>query len=115
MRIYFLMQNSKRQLAFSAVLAMLLYLVPNLVQDIHRVWGHHQHQNNFSSNAGIQLHSHYDKCAVCVFEFNVVDELPDFVFDAVLHKVISLYVANQDHQIQNTVFNYYNLRAPPGA
>lgn len=109
------MQLSKRQFALSAVLAMLLYLVPNLVQDIHRIWGHQDHQHNFSSADGIQLHNHYEKCAVCVFEFNLVEEFSAFVYVPVLQTVISLFVESSEQQFQNEAFHYYNLRAPPQA
>jgi len=109
------MQPSKRQFASTSVLALFIYLVPNLVQDVHRIWGHQANQQIFSSNTGIQLHSHYDKCDVCVFEFNVVEEASASVYVPVLQTVISLFVENREQQFQNKAFHYYNLRAPPQA
>lgn len=86
-----------------------------MVQDVHRVWGHHEYKDNFSTTAGKQLHNHYDKCAICVFEFNVVDKLAAFVYVPLLQTAVTLLVENSDHQVENKAFLYYNLRAPPQA
>lgn len=108
------MINPKRHIALSAVLAMLLYLVPNLVQDVHRVWGHHEHHTiNFDSNS--QLEDQYADCPICIFEFNVVDEIDTFVYIPILLTQTIIFVENRADLIQNKTFYYYNLRAPPQA
>jgi len=107
------MQNSKRQIALISVLALLLYLVPNLVQDVHRVLGHHEYRNNSSFKDGKQLSNHYDKCAVCVFEFNVVDQLDNTIYVPYLKTETFLFTSLQEDQVQKNTFHYYNLRGPP--
>jgi len=109
------MINQKRHIALSSVLAMLLYLVPNLVQDVHRVWGHQEHQRTINSDLNPQLESQYANCPVCVFEFNVVDEIDTFVYIPILSIQTVFFVENSEDQIQKKAFHYYNLRAPPQA
>lgn len=109
------MKNPNRQLAFSAVMAVLLYLVPNMVQDVHRVWGHHDHTVSFQAHSITQFQNHTEKCPICFFEFNVIDELNTFVYVPVVQTAVSLFADECDSQIQNKTFNYYNLRAPPEA
>jgi hypothetical protein len=109
------MKNSNRQLALSSVLVLLLYLVPNLVQDVHRVWGHHDHSVSFQSRSIVQFQNHSEKCPICFFEFNVVDEINAFVYIPVLPTTVSMFVDQFVNQVQNKTFHYYNLRAPPRA
>ena len=109
------MQNSKRQIALSSVLAILLYLVPNLVQDVHRVWGHHEQHILYQNYSGNQFHNQPEKCPVCVFEFNVLDETATFAHVPFPLTLVSSLVDSCDSQIQNKAFHYYNLRAPPQA
>lgn len=109
------MKNPNRQLAFSAVIVMLLYLVPNMVQDVHRVWGHHDHTVSFQAHLITQFQNHTEKCPICFFEFNFVDELNTFVYVPVVQTAVSLFADECANQIQNKTFHYYNLRAPPEA
>jgi hypothetical protein len=109
----FQMQISKRQIAFLSVFAMLLYLVPNLVQDLHRVWGHPDFQAVNTAQNGIQFHQQSEKCPVCVFEFNVVDRLENTVFIPSLKTESFLFNPKQQDQIPNNTFDYNNLRGPP--
>lgn len=109
------MKNPNRQLAFSAVMAMLLYLVPNMVQDFHRVWGHHNHPVSVQTTSNTQFQNSTEKCPVCFFEFNVVDELNTFVYVPVVQTTVYLFSDECENQIQNKTFHYYNLRAPPVA
>lgn len=109
------MQNSIRKVALSSLLAMLLYLVPNLVQDTHRIWGHHGYNIDNIAHRGLQLHNSFEKCAVCVFEFNIIDEPTNFIFTSIPHATPFVSVCTIDNQILNKAFHYYNLRAPPQA
>ena len=107
------MPNSKRQIVFASVLAMFLYLVPNLVQDIHRIYGH---QTQFAESTvlpGLQYSRSNEKCPVCVFEFNIVEETTNFLYVPVLKVETFLQEVFQENQIQNIIFHYYDLRAPP--
>jgi len=113
--IFYFMIKPKRHIALTSVLAMLLYLGPNMVQDIHRVWGHHEHHHTINSDKNPQLESQYADCPICVFEFNVVDEIDTFVYIPILSTQTIIFVENRADQIQNKAFHYYNLRAPPQA
>ncbi len=109
----FQMQNSKQRIAFLPVIAMLLYLVPNLIQDIHRVWGHPESQFGNSVQSGIQMHCQADKCPVCVFEFNVIDQLENTVYISFLRTEPIILSTKQEDQFYVNTFHYYNLRGPP--
>jgi len=109
------MQKSKHYLVVSSLLALLLYLGPNTVQDIHRVFGHHDHPVSFQTHSNTQFQNHREKCPICFFEFNVIDKLNTFVYVPVVQTTVSLFADECDNQIQNITFHYYNLRAPPEA
>lgn len=109
------MQNSKQQIVAASLLALILYLAPNLIQDIHRISGHRLHYDESPALPGLQLSNSVEKCPVCVFEFNLVEEIADFIYVPVL-KVETLVLATfQENQVQNNAFHYYDLRAPPKA
>lgn len=109
------MPNTKRQLALASLLAVLLYLIPNLVQDIHRVFGHHGHHSEKSTRPGKQIHESSEKCTICTFEFTVFDEIEHPLF-AHVHQTVSLLLgADLENQVHNEAFYYCNLRAPPQA
>jgi hypothetical protein len=107
------MQNSKRQIALSSFLVMLLYLVPNMVQDIHRIGGHQIHFGESHQQPGIQLYSQQEECPVCVFEFNVVDQLKNTVYIPYLRTESFVFTSNREDQFQKITFQYHNLRGPP--
>jgi len=109
------MHNSKRQIAFSAVMAMLLYLLPNMAQDIHRVLGHHEIHTETISPKSLHFLTHFEKCAVCAFEFNIVDENPCLLYVPMIQTENLIYSVKPENQLQNNAFHYYNLRAPPQA
>lgn len=109
------MLNSKRQIAFSSVLALLLYLVPNMVQDVHRVWGHHEQHITFQAITDTQFQNQVAKCPVCVFEYNIVDKIESFAYLPFLQSEISFFINKCDSQTQKKALHYYNLRAPPQA
>jgi hypothetical protein len=94
---------------------MLIYFVPNLVQDIHRVWGHHEVHHPLGALEGSQFQNQSAKCPVCVFEFNIVDEIAYFIFVPLLDSQTTLFAEKSENQFRNTTFHYYNLRAPPQA
>ena len=109
------MKQSKRKIAVLAVFAILLFLAPNFVQDYHRIWGH---QENFCESltvSGIQIHEHHEKCAVCKFEVNIIEDIVFFVYAPSLSSEHYLFEGKKENQIQKTAFHYYNLRAPPKA
>lgn len=107
------MQNSKHNIVLSSLMALLFYLGPNMVQDVHRVFGHHHH-HHCESQSGTTIHRvHGEKCSVCVFEFNVVDEPDDFTFIPLPQAISFLMPVAIHNQFQNSAFHYYQLRAPP--
>jgi hypothetical protein len=107
------MKHYKRKHIVSAFVAILLFLVPNFVQDYHRIWGH---QENFCVSltvSGIQIHEHHEKCVVCKFEFNIIEDIAFCVFAPSLSSTHCLFADKRENQIQQSAFHYYNLRAPP--
>jgi hypothetical protein len=109
------MHHSKRRIVLSALFALLIYFVPNMVQDIHRVWGHHEVHQQLNTKAGTQFQNQESQCPVCVFEFNIVDEIVNFIYVPQVFSQPTLFAAKSENQIQNKAFHYYNLRAPPQA
>jgi len=94
-------------------MALLFYLGPNMVQDVHRVFGHHHH-HHCESQSGTTIHRvHGEKCSVCVFEFNVVNEAPASIFTVLLATCNTVFTHNINHQLTSKVFDYSQLRAPP--
>lgn len=93
---------------------MLLYFAPNLVQDYHRVFSHHHHHCcQAHCNTGIEVEYQNDDCALCVFQFNVIDEPLKWQFSSfsILISDITLNISNA--RIQLKPFHSYQLRAPP--
>lgn len=109
------MNNQKQLNAISALLIMLLYLIPNLVQDVHRVFGHKYYFIENTTSKRAKIDNQQEKCIVCVFEFNVVDEISNTSFVPLMHTTPFQFTSKRESQIQNIAFHYYNLRAPPQA
>ncbi len=109
------MIHSKQQVAASAIIAILLFLAPNFVQDYHRIWGHRENPAESVVSSGFQFHNHHEKCAVCVFEFNIVEDIPFYHFRPDLHSKHFFFTEKIQNQVQESAFHYYNLRAPPKA
>ncbi len=107
------MLHFKRQIAFSSVLVLLVYLVPNLLQVAHHILGHQTHFGKNKTLPGTQLCSLKEECPVCVFEFNVVSETQALVYIPVLKSETFIFSKKQEDQFQNIAFKYNNLRAPP--
>ena len=106
------MLKSKHFIVLSSLMALLIYLGPNMVLDVHRVFGHHHH--HCASNSGTGFHRvHSEKCSVCTFEFNVVDEPNNFRFNPLPQTISFLMPVAIHNQFQNSTFKYYQLRAPP--
>ena len=106
------MQKTKRVAALSSLMALLIYLGPNLVQDIHRVFGHHHHHSASHAATGIN-HTHGERCDVCTFEFNIVDEPQSSGMDSFSFSVSFSMPVQIHQQFENNCFKYYQLRAPP--
>lgn len=104
--------NLKSRYFFLPLLLVALYLVPNMVQDFHRVFHHHKHQINTVSSL-FQIHSYEDNCAVCVFEFNALDEIQITNYTSLRFFYFQTLEKRQIHQIASFVFNYFDLRGPP--
>lgn len=109
------MQNTKRRVALASVLSLLLYLGPNLVQDVHRMVGHQIHFGEFHNQNGLQLSLQKEVCSVCVFEFNIVESGKTFAFVPVIHIEPFILETITENQIHKIFFSYHNLRGPPQA
>ncbi|MFZ4549486.1 MAG: hypothetical protein ACOYN4_18710 [Bacteroidales bacterium] len=109
------MKNSKPQVAASAIIALLLFLAPSFVQDYHRLWGHQEKSVEILSDSEFQIHNQHEKCAVCVFDFNIVEDIAFYHFTPDLHSTHFFFIENNQNQVQESAFHYYNLRAPPKA
>ena len=109
------MHNSARRIFISSSLVLILYFVPNLVQDLHRIFDHHDLKQYFGCAAPgrFVLHSTHEKCSVCAFEFNVVEKQENLFYTPVLPVMITLFTENTGNHIPDRSFHYYNLRAPP--
>ena len=104
--------RSGYKVVMSSLLALFVYIVPNLIQDFHRVFGHHEHYSDSRVESGIHS-SHSENCQVCKFEFNILDELESFFILTALPAFSVQFIERHDNQLYPLVFHYYNLRAPP--
>lgn len=113
MRILHFSFRSVRSKAIPAILAVLLYVLPSLVQEVHRLIGHHDNAHSvfFGKESGFQQQT--DKCPICVFEFYTLDEIPLEYYSAVFSSSTIKFSINSNHQIALKIFDYFQLRAPP--
>lgn len=102
-----------RKKTWPVILAVLLYLLPNLVQDAHRLFGHLGHSFTPLASESKSIQSTVEKCPVCVFEFYSVDDAPIQVFKVLVANTILVFNAFETHQLTSKVFDYSQLRAPP--
>jgi len=102
-----------RSKSLPVIAAVLLYLLPNLVQDVHRVFGHHNVSHYTQATTAKSIHHPAEKCPVCVFEFYSVDEAPASIFTVLLVTCNTVFTYNINHQLTSKVFDYSQLRAPP--
>ena len=102
-----------RSKSLPVIAAVLLYLLPNLVQDVHRVFGHSNIFYSTQASTGKNIHQSFEKCTVCVFEFYSVDEIHAPVFNVLLAICNTVFTDNISHQLTSKVFDYSQLRAPP--
>jgi hypothetical protein len=96
-----------------AILAVLLYVLPSLVQDAHRLMGHQEILVLIHADAGQNIHKHIENCPVCVFEFYSVDEINSTVSTQIINTGKSIFKINSGDQLSTKVFDYSQLRAPP--
>jgi hypothetical protein len=106
-----MMRKQKRYIAAASFLALMLYFGPNLLQDIHRVYGHdHQH---FPRTIGTQIYTYSTQCPVCVFEFTSVDDIAQYKENTVVRDCFSLIETEIEFRdLRANNFNFRS-RAPP--
>jgi len=107
------MLRSIRNKSIPAIAAVLLYVLPNLLQDLHRFTGHHEHSYSIHAFAGQQIHHLVDKCPVCIYEFYSADETKYNFYAVVLPAGNFVFCENTSHQLPFKVFDFSRLRAPP--
>jgi hypothetical protein len=105
--------RSVRNSAIAAIFAALLYILPNLVQDLHRILSHHEISFSLRDYTRQSVNHQDEKCPVCIFEFNSADEIKIEFYPAVLSSSNFTYCENDGNQFALKVFNYSQLRAPP--
>ena len=105
--------SSIRNKSIPVIFAVLLYLLPNLFQDGHRIFAHHKNTFSLQVSGDKNIHTYIEKCPVCVFEFYSVDEVKTNIFAAILATSNSIFNLNVSHQLSLKVFDYSQLRAPP--
>lgn len=113
MRILSVISISVRNKTLPVIAAVLLYVMPNLVQDVHRVFGHYGHTFPYQLTEGKNIHSTLEKCPVCVFEFYSIEDTLPSVYTILLATSHSFFKADETHQLTSKVFDYSQLRAPP--
>ena len=95
-----------------ALLVLLVYFVPNVFQDFHRVFGHkHSVFHEIPTDLGINHQE--EKCLICVFEFNIPDAPLKDYSSLKAYQPESSFFIQFDNQLTEFNFLYFNLRAPP--
>jgi hypothetical protein len=102
-----------RNKSLPVMAALLFYVLPNIVQDVHRLSGHYEISNLSQSTLGKVIHQSVEKCLVCHFEFYSVDEIKTNIFNVVLVARISIIKAKVGNHLSPEAFDYSQLRAPP--
>jgi len=113
MNTKFSLFRSIRNTSIPAIIAVLLYVLPSLVQDVHRILGHQEIPVSVRATAEKNIHKLIENCPVCVFEFYSVDEVNTTVFTAVSISGKSIFKIHSGDQLSTKVFDYSQLRAPP--
>ena len=105
--------KSLRKKTLPVIAALLLYVLPNIVQDVHRLFGHSHISYSKQLTLVTSIHSSVENCLVCHFEFYTADETPATVRTVILATCNTFLSADVNHQFSSKVFDYSQLRAPP--
>ncbi len=104
-----------RKKSLPVIAALLLYVLPNIVQDVHRLFGHYHISYSTQSITDTGIHHCVENCPVCHFEFYTTDETPATARTVVSATCNTFLSAEASHQLTAKVFDYSQLRAPPVA
>ncbi len=96
-----------------AVAAVMFYLLPNLLHDVHRIYGHTYSDHTFEADAEKNVHQYSEKCLVCVYAFYSSDEIPAVFFTVSPVSCNFIFFDNTSCQTSIKVFDFSRLRAPP--
>lgn len=107
------MQKQDRHIIAASFLALMLYFVPNLVQDIHRVFGHIGEQNPSHAYSGTYIHNFYERCPICVFEFSMAEDINIGIIKLKTGSNRQDHSTKAEHQIFDSFRNTIRSRAPP--
>jgi len=108
-----MMQKQDRNITAASFLALMLYFVPNLVQDIHRVFGHIDEHNLSVVYSGTSIHRFYETCPVCVFEFSMAEDVDIGIEKVTTDNNRPDRSAKAEHQVCDSYSSYNRSRAPP--
>lgn len=108
-----MMQKQDRHITAASFLALMLYFVPNLVQDIHRVFGHSGEHNPSHAYSGTNIHNFYERCPICVFEFSMAEDIDIGIIKLKTYSTRPDRSTKAEHQIFDLYRNNIRSRAPP--
>jgi len=95
-----------------AAIALVLYAIPGLIQDVHRL-EHMPGKADFIKSSFDQFNLPSEKCPICKYEFCPVNEpLSNSVLPSIPASG-SVFIASTGNQIPDPVFSHLRLRAPP--
>jgi len=109
------MSNSPSRIVISSVLILMLYFLPNLMQDAHRMFGHQNRIQYLSCSVsdGLTVFGTSEKCNVCMFEFNFTEKPDNRIYTPFLLIQPAVFVETIGNYPPARSFPDYNLRAPP--
>lgn len=107
------MHSLRRHTLSTSLLALMLYFGPNLVQDIHRVYGHSHEHHSLACSQGFLLGIDTNPCAICVFTFIVTDSIIQNT-DVIAIKSWYITLSEGDtFPLKKTFDSHIQARAPP--
>jgi len=96
----------------AAIIALLLYVIPGLVQDVHRL-EHIQGNASPIESSGEQISLSSEKCPICKYEFCPVSEQQNNSLLPVIFAGEPIFISSIHNQLAAPVFNHFRLRGPP--
>ena len=91
----------------------MLYFVPNVVQDIHRVFGHIGEHTILIVYSGASIHRLYEICPLCVFEFSMAEDIDSGIEKLTIDSSRPDCSTKAEHQVCDSYSSYIRSRAPP--
>jgi hypothetical protein len=96
----------------AAIIALLLYVIPGFVQDVHRL-EHIQGNASLIGSSDEQISLLSEKCPICKYEFCPVSEQQNSSILPAIFAGEPVFISSIDSQLATPVFNHFRLRGPP--